>query len=70
METNEKSVLDTILSVFSGDSKPEVIVTTKVELENATLLKIVGYGALLILGGIALSAWLLRATLKRFFRPI
>ena len=70
METNEKSVLDTILGALSGETKPEVIVTTKVELENATLLKVLGYGAILVLGGIGLSAWLFRATMKRFFRPI
>lgn len=70
METNEKNVLDTLLGVFSGENKPEIIVTTKVEVDNKTLAKVVGWGSILVLGGIGVSAWLLRVTLKRFFRPI
>ena len=67
METQNQSVLDTILGVFSGENKPEVLITANVSLDNATILKIVAWGALLIIGAIALSQWLLRITLRRFF---
>ena len=65
METQDKSILDVITDFFSGEKKPEV--TINMSLEDATLLKIVGYGTLLIVGAIALNQWLLRATLRRFF---
>lgn len=67
METQDKSFSDLIIEWFSGDSKPEININTVVDLETTTLLKIVGWCALLVVGGIALNNFLLRATLRRFF---
>lgn len=67
METQNKSISDMILGWISGDTKPEITVNTVVDLETNTLLKLVGFGALLVVGGIALNNFLLRATLRRFF---
>ena len=67
METQNKSIVEVLTEWISGGKNPEITINTKVDLENQTLLKIVGYSALLIIGAIALSHWLLRATLKRIF---
>lgn len=70
METNDKSVLDTILGALSGETKPEVIVTTKVEVDNNTLWKVIGGLTLVGLAVIAFNQWAWRSTLRRFFPPL
>ncbi|MBB3841118.1 hypothetical protein FHS57_005139 [Runella defluvii] len=65
METQNNSFLDAIMAWFQGEKVPEF--TFNISIENQTLLKLVGYSSLLIVGAIALNQWLLRATLKRFF---
>ena len=68
MDTQQNSsILDVLSGWISGNKNPEITVNTMVDLENTTLLKIVGYSTLLVVGAIALNQWLLRATLRRFF---
>ncbi len=67
METQEKSISDQILGWISGDTKPEITINTVVGIDNTTFSKLLIGGVVLIVGGIALSQFLLRATLRRFF---
>lgn len=70
MNNQDKSLLEVLQGLLSGDTKPEITVNTQISLDNITILKIVLWGGLLILGGIAIAQFAWRATLKRFFRPI
>jgi hypothetical protein len=63
----DKSLLDIVQGLLSGETKPEVTVNTQITLDNATIVKIAVALAVTGIGLIALSQFAWRATLKRFF---
>ncbi|MDF7818089.1 hypothetical protein P1X15_10805 [Runella sp. MFBS21] len=69
METQDKSILEVLQGLLSGETKPEVTVNTEISLENATLLKLFLGCILLIVFAVGLAQLGLRATLKRFLEP-
>jgi hypothetical protein len=63
----DKSLLEIVQGLLSGETKPEVTVNTEITLDNATIVKIAVALAVVGIGLIALSQFAWRATLKRFF---
>lgn len=62
-----KSLLEVLQGLLSGETKPEVTVNTQITLDNATIVKIAVALSVVGIGLIALSQFAWRATLKRFF---